>query len=162
MSVVWKMKELITQYSHAGFSPSSPEDADIAAGEFKQNQLVRIKAYAVGKAWEPSVAQNNLMHACFDLVAENNSNPLLQSKEQVKFACKVALHFVYEDRVGVKPDGTIVFEYRSFCFAELKRMERLRIFDRAFDWCADLMGITVEEMIREAKSRMRKNYRAAA
>ena len=150
------MKELITQFTGQILEPQSPEDLKTLQGEYKRNQLVRIKTYAIGAQWEPSLEQSNLMHACFKLVADSTDNPRLQTKEQVKFACKVALHFVYEDRIAVQPNGMITFEYRSFGFKELKRMERLNIVQRAFEWMADILGITVDELVAEAKSRMKR------
>lgn len=149
------MKEIITQIKNGIPYPSSDEDLDTIAGEYKNNQLVRCQTYAVSKAMEPSVRQNNLLHACFELVADNSPDPKLKTKAGVKFATKVALDYRHEDRIAVRPDGTIQFEYRSFSFKELKNMERLNIFDRAFDFLADIMGITVEQLITEAQKRMR-------
>ena len=146
------MKEIIAQYRSGILYPSSFEDSETLSANYRQNQLVKCKTYHVTKEMEPSVIQNNLMHACFKLVADNH--PQLKTKEQVKFNVKVALHFVHEDRVAVRKDGTVQFEYRSFSFKELRNMERLRVFDRAFEYCADLLGITVEELVREAKAQM--------
>ena len=146
------MKEIIAQYRSGILYPSSFEDSETLSANYRQNQLVKCKTYHVTKEMEPSVIQNNLMHACFKLVADNH--PQLKTKEQVKFNVKVALHFVHEDRVAVRRDGTVQFEYRSFSFKELRNMERLRVFDRAFEYCADLLGIAVEELVREAKAQM--------
>ena len=146
------MKEIIAQYRSGILYPSSFEDSETLSANYRQNQLVKCKTYHVTKEMEPSVIQNNLMHACFKLVADNH--PQLKTKEQVKFNVKIALHFVHEDRVAVRKDGTVQFEYRSFSFKELRNMERLRVFDRAFEYCADLLGITVEELVREAKAQM--------
>ena len=148
------MKEIIAQLKNGCLWPSSFADQETLQEDYKPNQLIRCQTYAVSKGMEPSVIQNNTLHACFALVAENH--PQLKTKEQVKFRVKVALHFVHEDRVAVRKDGTVQFEYRSFSFKELKNMERLRIFDRAFEYCADLLGISVEELIREAKARMKR------
>lgn len=148
------MKEIITQYKSGCLRPSSFSDHEVLSENYKENQLVRCQTYAVSKGMEPSVDQNNTLHACFQLVADNH--PKLKTKEQVKFHIKVALHFVHEDLVAVRKDGTVQFSYRSFSFKELKNMERLRIFDRSFELCADLLGISVEELIKEAKARMQR------
>ena len=152
------MKDTICQYTGALLTPYSESDAEALASEFKRNQLVRCKVTRVSKSMEPSVEQNNLLHACFALVAENATTPALDTKEKAKFACKVALDFRYHDRVAVRPDGTVVFEYRSFSFDALQDMERLNVFQRAFEWCADHIGVTIEELIRESKSRMQRRY----
>ena len=146
------MQELICQIRNKALHPSGPEDQDSLDSAYYPNQLVRCKTYAISKVIEPSVIQNNLLHACMKLVADNSKKN--KTLAQVKFDVKVALHFVYEDRIAVRPDGTVQFEYRSFCFAELKNMERLNIFERAFDYLAAVLGITVEKLVEEAKKRM--------
>ena len=149
------MKECIFQYRQ-NLIPQSEEDLELLASEFKFNQLVRAKVYKINPVIEPSVVQNNLLHACFKLVADNSDNPNLNTIAKIKFACKVALDYRHQDRVAVRPDGTVVFEYRSFSFADLQDMERLKIFERAFDWLAEISGIDKETMIAEAQSRMQR------
>ena len=149
------MKEVVCQYK-VNLMPQSEEDAEALADEFKLNQLVRCKVYKIDPVLEPSILQNNLLHKCFELVAENSDHPNLNSKAKVKFACKVGIDFRYQDRVAVRPDGTVVFEYRSFSFKELRDMERLHVFELAFAWCALQLGLTVDELIAEAKARMKQ------
>lgn len=151
------MKEIITQYTGKAFVPFSVEDAVEAANEYKVNELVKAKTTHVGAKKEPSVVQNNLVHACLKLVADNTTQ--FKTLEQVKFACKVDIHFVEENMVHVKKDGSVQFQYRSFSFKELGHMERNRIFERVFDWCSNILGITVDELIAEAKSKMQRRYK---
>lgn len=148
------MKDIVCQYINGNLVPSSDNDASLLAEEYKRNQLIRCKTTRIGKVYEPSVVQNNLLHACISLVADNAPTKQLDTKEKVKFACKVALDYRHQDRVAVRPDGTVVFEYRSFSFEDLQDMERLRIFDRAFEWLASAIGVPIETLISEAKKRM--------
>lgn len=145
------MKELIGQYSKVGFVLSD-EEKEIADTEYIFNEPVRLKTYHIGAKKQPSIIQNNLMHACFTLVADNSKKFI--NKKQVKFACKVDLHFVHEDLVHIDKNGMVHFEYRSFRFDQLGHMERCKVFDRAFEWCAGILGITVEQLIEKAKERM--------
>ncbi|MFH2115101.1 MAG: hypothetical protein ABIJ86_11405 [Spirochaetota bacterium] len=147
------MNELSAQIRNGIPYPASDTDREVILDNYKQNQLVKVRIYGIRKELEPSVIQSNLLHACIKLVADNH--PKWKTADQVKFMVKVALHFVYEDRIAVRPDGTVQFAYRSFCFAELRNMERLRIFERAFDFLAESIGLTVEELIAKAKSLMR-------
>jgi len=150
------MKEVICQWKGALFPSSSEDEAELKA-EYKMNQLVKVKTYSVGAQKEPSVIENNLMHACFQLVADNSEDPRLNTKGKVKFACKVNLHFVVEDLVVVKKDGSVVFQYDSFEFKNFTKMKKHRVYERAFEWMAGVLGITVEELVTEAKARM-KSY----
>jgi hypothetical protein len=152
------MKEIIAQYTGKGFSCQSDDDMEIASNSFMVNQLVRLKVYNIGAKKARSLPANNLLHACFALLAENSDDPKLDTIDKVKFACKVALDYRYLDRVGYRPDGMVVFEYRSFGFKDLEHMESVNLFNRSYDWMAGIMGITVEELIAEAKSRM-QTYR---
>lgn len=147
------MKDVTCQYK-GNLYPYSEEDAEELAAEFKFNQLVRCRVTKISKVLEPSVLQNNLLHKCFELVGENSRNPNIKNKDQAKFACKVALDFRHKDRVAVRPDGTVVFEYRSFSFDALKDMERLNIFELAFAWCALELETDVDTLIENAKERM--------
>ena len=147
------MIEIIAQNRNGIPYPASDTDKEAIAEHYKQNQLMRLKTYKISKDLEPSVEQNNLFHACMGVVADNH--PQMNTKEQVKFRLKVALNFIHEDRIAVRPDGMVQFEYRSFSFTELRNMERLNIFERGFETMAAWLGITVEELVAEAKSRMR-------
>lgn len=149
------MQEIISQIRNGIPYPSSDEDRQVLLDNFKPNQLVRCKLYSVTKTMEPSVIANNLLHACINLVADNH--PKYTTPDMVKFQVKVGIHYVDEKMVAVRPDGTVQFYYRSFGFKELKNMERLLVFDRAFDYLAGMIGITVDELIREAKGKM-KSY----
>jgi hypothetical protein len=150
------MEETIAQFNGKSMDPSSPEDLEKWTNAYKRNQLVKCRTYAINKVLEPSLIQNNLLHACMQLVADNH--PQLNTLAKVKFNVKVELNFVHEDRIAVRKDGTVQFEYRSFNFEELKNMERLRIFERAFDHLADLLGIEVKELIAQAKAKMEKRH----
>ena len=146
------MVDIICQFTGVALSPFSEEDLESLHREYKKNEKVRVKCTRVSKAIEPSVTQNGLLHKVFEVVAENSDDPKLNTKEKVKFNCKVALDYRHQDRVAVAPDGSIVFEYRSFSFDELKHMERVNLFDRAFQWSADCLGLTVDELVKEAKA----------
>ncbi|MGD9157199.1 MAG: hypothetical protein PVG39_02210 [Desulfobacteraceae bacterium] len=148
------MEETIAQFNGKSMDPSSPEDLEKWSGAYKRNQFVKCRTYAINKVLEPSVVQNNTLHACMQLVADNH--PQLNTLAKVKFSVKVELDFRHHDQIAVRPDGTVQFSYRSFGFADLKDMERLNIFQRAFEYLASLLGITVEQLIAEAKSRMGK------
>lgn len=148
------MKELICQYRQGKFCPATTEDMEAAHDEFKSNQMVRVQTYSIGAQKQRSVTQLGLLFACAELVSENTEDPLLNSKEKVIFASKVAMHYVDENLVVVKKDGSVVFQYRSYSFKALPHMEANRIFDRVFEWMAKQIGVTVDEMVAEAKSRM--------
>jgi len=120
--------------------------------EFKKFQPVKIKVYSIGAQRARSLPQLNTLMACFQLLVDNSDDYL--SKEHAKFACKVAIDYRYHDRVGVQPDGTMVFEYRSFSFKSLKHMEANNVFDKAFEWIAGNLGLSVDELVAEAQSRM--------
>lgn len=148
--------DIFCQIKNLCLIPNGPDDAEKVHGGYNNNQLVRCKVTLVSDALLPSIEQNNTLHACIELVADNSDDKNMQTKEAAKFACKVGIDFRYMDRVAVTPGGKVVAEYRSFGFGSLHGKERLKVMDQAFEWCADQLGITVDEMVEEAKSRMRR------
>lgn len=145
------MKQLFVQHIHDSFHPSSEEDLEISRG-FKQNQILKCKLYGVEKP--RSVEQMNLYWAGCQLVCENTENKLWNTKNKVDFQCRVDLHFVDPDLVVVKPDGTVIFSYRSIAFVNLGHIEACGYFDRAFGVQAKFLGTTVDELIKMTKERM--------
>ena len=78
---------------------------------------------------------------------------LWNSKEKVDFQCRVILHFVDPDVVAVKPDGTVVFNYRSIAFANLAQIEAHKYFDRSLGAMANFLKTTVDQLIEMTKDR---------
>lgn len=150
------MPDVLFQYSRNGLMPVSLEDAESLSNEFKNNQIVRGKIHGISAKKARSVPALNLLMACFAEVALNSPDPKFDTKEKAKFGCKVALDYRYMDRVGYRPDGVVVFEYRSFGFDSLGHMESCNVFNRAYSWMADILGCSVEELVEAAKEKMRR------
>jgi hypothetical protein len=150
------MKEAILQWDGAVMVPVSIEDREAIEEEFKRNQTVTGRFTRIGKDFLPSIEQSNLLHACFALVSENSDNPQHRTKETTKTACKIGIDFRDPSMVMVRPDGGVQFFYRSFSFKKLLGKERDVVMDRAFHWCADVLGVTVSELVAEAQSKMHR------
>jgi len=142
------MKELICQIKHNDLLPYSPEDKEVLSN-FHENQLVRVKIYGTTK--QRSLEQLRMFWACCRTVAENTEDPAWSTKSKVCFQVKVALHFVDPNMIAVRPDGTVVFQYRSISFRELKHIEANRIFDRSWEVMATKIGITVEKLLENSE-----------
>jgi hypothetical protein len=152
------MIDILFQLVNGKLVPQSQEDSELLLGDFKANEMLRGKLTHVGAQKARSVPALNTLMACLQLLADNTDDPQYNSKLKAKFACKVAIDYRYEDRVAIRPDGLVVFEYRSFGFDSLGHMESLNVFERSFKWIAGIMGITVEELIAEAQSRMQRRW----
>lgn len=148
------MKEITAQFNNIALFPYSEEDLEQIRSEYKANQLVTCRITRISKDLEPSIEQSNLLHACFKLVSENSDSPQHRTPAMVKLACKIGIDFRDSSVVFVRPDGGVQLEYRSFAFKKLRGKERDVVIEKAFNWCADQLGISVEEMVAEAKSRM--------
>lgn len=149
------MIDVIAQYDgNAALTMWTEEDAEALQAEYRKHQCLRCKITTVGPVLAQSVEQNNLLHACFALVAENAESPNLRTKEAVKETCKVMIDFRDRGVVIVRPDGGVQFRYRSFSFDSLKGRERDQVIDQAMEWCADTMEITKGELVAEAQARM--------
>ena len=139
------MQEIAHQIMPNGdWRPYSDEDVE-KAKEYRPFQIVKSKTTGVKKP--RSYKQLKTYFGCCRLVADNNDDPMWNTKEKVDFQCRVACHFVNPDLVAVKRDGTVVFKYRSISFANLGHIAACNYFERAFDVMAKKIGITVDVMM---------------
>ena len=145
------MKEISAQikddFGPLALHPFSDEDADILR-EYKLNQVVRVKISGVQKP--RSVIQMRLYWATCKTVADNTDHKGWNTKDKVDFQCRVATHFVDKDTVVVKPDGEVVYKYRSIAFKNLPHIMANNYFDRAFQEMAKFLGVTVEKLLKSA------------
>ena len=139
------MIEIFSQKTADGhFVPHSPEDKE-KASEFKENQIVRMKLYGVQK--ERSYLQLQMLMAVLGKVAENTENQNWNTKDKAKLSLKVALNYVDDGVLIVDKQGNIHVQYRSFSYKDLRHMEACKLFDRAWPILADVIGVTVEELL---------------
>lgn len=130
--------------SNWSLHPFSLEDKE-ALKAYMPNQV--LKATIQGVKHPRSYQQLKTYWGCCQVVADNNEKVGWQTKEQVDFQCRVALHFYDPDLVIARPDGSIAFNYRSISFDNLPHIEANNYFDRALQLMADFLKTTIEEMI---------------
>ena len=140
----------IQQTPDGNLKPYSREDAE-ELKNFKPYQILRAKITGVAK--DRSVPQNAMLHACVRFVADNTDDIQWNDPAKTKIQLKHLLHY-YKTTV-VLPDGSIHFELDSFSFARLKQMKANKIFDRAWPFLAKKIGITVDNLLKNAD----KHYR---
>lgn len=114
--------------------------------EYKPNQIVRAKITGCKK--QRSYQQLKAYWVCCQIVSDNNESPGWQTKEQVDFQCRVGLHFIDQNLIIAKPDGSIAMHYRSISFKNLGHIEANCFFSNAFELMANKLGVTVEELIK--------------
>jgi len=147
------MKKIVAQLK-PGYLVPTEEYQDTLYEQFKVNQLIVLRATRLNSEYEPSIEQNGLLHACFKLVSDNSEALHLQTPEHVKLSCKLGIGFVDPKVVIVRPDGGVQLLPRSFAFDKLRGKERNSIIEKAFEWLAETLGLTIDEMVAEAKQRM--------
>jgi hypothetical protein len=141
------MKEAFTQRRFKQLVPVSQEDEDIIM-EYPENRILRLQIYGVQKP--RSVRQLNMFWACCETVCQNTEDPHWNTKEKVAFQIKVALHHIDVNQTIVDPKGNVHFVWRSISFKELPHLEACRFFERAWPIMAKKIGITEEELLRNA------------
>ena len=129
--------------------PFTDEDA-AKWEEYKENQITRHRVAGVKK--ERSWQQLKMLHACLKLVASNTESKNWNKLEKAKLSLKVALNFYDEGVVVVDKQGNVHMKYRSFGYESLPHMEANKLFDRAWPYLAGVIGVTVEELLRESES----------
>ena len=143
------MKEIAVQLKDKVLHPFAEEDLEVLK-EYKQHQILKCRLQGIQKP--RSYLQLKLYWSACKVVANNTDNKQWNSKDKVDFQCRVKLHFADPDTVVVKPDGTIVYKYRSIAFKNLSHIMACNYFDRAFEVMAKFLGITSEKLIMEVKS----------
>jgi DNA-binding XRE family transcriptional regulator len=137
---------------HTVFVPHTPSARE-QADNLIENKLVRQRTTTMDAEKERSVPQLNTYFACCKLLSENSEDPNFVSAESVSEWVKLKLRWI--DFWIVCGKQTHI-KTKSISFKELKHLTACNFFDRAFDRIAAELGITVQELIGEAKSRMGK------
>jgi hypothetical protein len=111
------------------------------------------------KVDERSIKQNNTYWACIQLLKDHKEddkewNTQQKIHSQIRWITKYinkesAVHFT-----DSKGNSKLYFELESIAFTKSNQKKVNAYFDDAFKYIADDLGITVEELIAEAKSRM--------
>lgn len=143
------MRELFCQLQqNQQLWPYSQEDLE-ALADFHPNQLLRVKAYGTTK--QRSLKQLRTYWRACTITADNLDDFRWNTKDKTDFQCRVALHFVDPNITVVRPDGQVMFKYRSISFANLKHVEACNYFSRSFDIMSKKLGITTEKLLGNAE-----------
>ena len=107
-----------------------------------------------------SLKQNNTYWACVAIIVEHAADDIeWNTKEKVHTQIRWAVKFINkESAVHLTTKGgesRLYFELKSISFSKANRKEANDYFTEAFEYMAALLNITVDELIAEAKSRMR-------
>ena len=149
--------DIIGKYDGKNSIVFMPEQAEELQAEYKRNQPVRCKVTKQGQAIGKVLEQSNLLHSIFKLVSDNSQDPNHATLDAVKMSCKIGIDFRDPRYCFVRPDRGVQLAYRSFRLTgpdALKGKERDDVVQKAFQWCAEVLGLTVEELVAEAQSRM--------
>jgi len=142
------MKEISFQKRNGVAVPYLPEDEE-AWEEFRENQITKHKV--TGTTKERSWQQLKMLHAAIKTIVENTENNNWNTMEKAKLSLKVALNYYDPGVIIVDAQGNIHMRYRSFGYQDLQHMEACKLFDRAWPILADVIGITVDELLQEAR-----------
>jgi hypothetical protein len=143
------MKTITFQKRNGVPVPYLPDD-ELAWSEYRENQITTHKVSGTTK--ERSWNQLKMLHACLKKVSENTEHRNWNSVEKAKLSLKVALNYHDPGVIIVDNQGNVHMKYRSFGYEDLGHMEANKLFDRSFPILADVLGITVEELLREANN----------
>ena len=131
------------------------DEAEEKSKEFTLYQILESKI--TGTKRERSLAELNLYWKCCGLVAEllSDHNKIL-NKQDVDFEIKTRI--AKDNPSMIKRfkmiDGILYIEPISISFANMKRLESRKYFPKAFPMLADMVEMTEDELIAQAKARM--------
>ena len=139
------------------YLPFGDDDRD-KSKEFKLFQVVRSQIYGFKK--ERSLKQLNTYFATCGFIADSTDQIRWNTKAKVDFQCRVGVHFVDPDLVIVKPDGSVVFSYRSIAMKNLEHIEACNYISQAYGIMVDFWNtthkdkITIDELVEMVKQQM--------
>jgi len=149
---MWRidMKEISAQIIKGSLHPISEVDKDTLA-EFKENQIVNLKITGTQKA--RSIKQLGTYFAGCKLVSKNTDDQKWNTYQKTDYQLRNRLQF-YDHGMTLVINGNVQFKVRSISFKNLKHIEANNYFGRAFETMAKFLGVTVEVLMEEIKSRM--------
>ena len=129
--------------------PFLPEDQE-KWDEYKENQITKhkVSGYRKQRSWQ----QLKLLHVCLIKVSENTDLRYWNTLKKAKHSLKVELHYIDPSATIVDRQGNIHFKYRSFGYDDLAHMDACKLFDRAWPILAEVIGVSVEELLAEAEN----------
>jgi hypothetical protein len=104
-----------------------------------------------------NIERHDLFWACFELVRENLGVKTFELEEKVKLDCRFVKGYIpYNDKNGKERIHVIL---KSLKFSALTIEDAKTFYSVAFDKLAEYIGVTTEELVNEAKLRMKgKHY----
>lgn len=107
-----------------------------------------------------SIEQNNTYWKCCEVVAEHfQDKPDWNTKEKADKQVRWAIRYINPDSVVhlTMPDGTtrLHFEFDSISFIKTNQVKANKFFNQAFQQLADFINVTVDELVKVAKERMK-------
>ena len=128
--------------------------------EFKLFQIVRNQIYGFKK--ERSLKQLNTYWSACGFIGDSTDHKQWNTKKKTDFQCRVGTHFVDPDMVVVKPDGEVVFSYRSIAMKNLEHIEACSYISQAYGIMVDFWNathkdkITTDELVKMVKKNMKE------
>jgi len=135
----------IQRISKDTFKCFSEEDVE-AAGEYDLMKILRAK---ISGAIRPrSYHQLQTFWCACRTVANNTQDKNWDNKDKVAEQVKIALQHI---KSYIVVGNNVHIVTGSISYADMKHLEACRFFDRAWPIMADKIGITVDELLKNAK-----------
>jgi hypothetical protein len=127
--------------------PFTKEDEE-AWAEYKENQVTKHKV--TGSKKERSWPQLKKLHAVLRTVVEQTEDNNWSSLAKAKLSLKVNLNYIDDGVIVVDKQNNVIVQYRSFGYLDLPHMEACDLFNRAWPILADVLGVSVEELLNNS------------
>ena len=137
------------------YTPESDKDAKKLNSVSSDGELVAV---VVKNIAQRSIKQNGLFWACCQLVADNADDNSWNTKRKVANQCLLNQQLIKSYTEYIHPvtkEKLIHFELQSISFENMPHLEACAFFDKAFDFMAEKLQITRDQLEAEAKARMK-------
>lgn len=144
------MKSILVQKRENGdFRPFTEKDKDVADG-YKKFQVVEFRPVKKNIPYR-SLEQLRLYWALCTTISEHMiDDSSWNTKDKVDLQCKIQLRFYDPDKTihVLQKDGSTKINFTPFsiAFENLNHIQACFYFDRAFDFMAEVMNISLGEL----------------
>lgn len=135
--------------------PNTEEDLELTR-TFKANQIIVCKITGGWNKKQRSFQQLSLLMAAIRVCVYQSRDPNWSTVKKAKMALKYGIgYFDEESQYYHKDLDLVITKPGSFSYDSLDHMDACKVFDKAFMFMADHLGIPVEQLIDHA---MRREY----
>ncbi len=142
---------LYVQKKQNGFTPWTEIDFD-CSDSYKENQVIQFKATKSNVPYRSLLQLRKYWVVCTIVAQQMSDDSSWNTKKKVDLQSKITLEFYDHEKTieVIEKDGSyrVILTPFSIAVKNLKHIEACFYFDRAFEFLADVMNVSYDELMK--------------